>query len=218
MACTKRMPVFFMTVILVVGSNLAAGQGSVNVTTWHNDNGHTGQNLQETILTPTNISTTTFGKLFSYPVDGMLYAQPLYVQGVTINGTTHNVVYVATENDSVYAFDADSATLNPNPLWHTSFTKPPTVTPVPCADNDIFCNIYPIIGISGTPVINLANQSLYFIARTKEVIAGTPRYFVRLHALNITTGAEQPNSPVVLCGAAANAGFPTVVSALEVRH
>src|ERR1700722_20374686 len=90
---------------------VAPAFGQVNVLTWHNDNAHTGQNLQETILTPTNVGPKTFGKLFSYPVDGVLFAQPLYVSGVTVNGATHNVVYVATENDSVYAFDADSATL-----------------------------------------------------------------------------------------------------------
>src|SRR5690348_5949533 len=119
----------------------------VNVLTWHNDNQHTGQNLQETILTPTNVVATKFGKLFSYPVDGMIYAQPLYVQGVTINGTSHNVVYVATENDTVYAFDADSAALNPTPLWQKSYAKPPNITAMPCTDNDPYCNVYPLIGI-----------------------------------------------------------------------
>ena len=179
----------------------------VNVLTWHNDNAHTGQNLQETILTPFNVSPTKFGKLFSYPVDGMMYAQPLYVQGVTINGTSHNVVYVATENDSVYAFDADSAALNPTPLWQTSFATPPSVVAMPCAANDIYCNIYPIIGISGTPVINLANQTIYVVARTQETSSkGAVTYGIRLHALNIATGAEQPNSPVTICDAAAGKG------------
>jgi hypothetical protein len=193
---------------MVCGSSTGAfAQGSVNVTTWHNDSGHTGQNLQETILTPTSVSPTKFGKLFSYPVDGQLYAQPLYVQGVTINSAVHNVVYAATENDSVYAFDADSAALNPNPLWKTSFTAPPSVVALPCADNDKYCNVYPLIGITGTPVINLANQSMYLIARTKETDnLGHIKYFTRLHALNIATGAEQPNSPTTICGAAAAKG------------
>jgi hypothetical protein len=186
-------------------STLALGQ--VNVTTWHNDNAHTGQNLQETILTPTNVTSKTFGKIFSYPVDGMMYAQPLYVQGVTVNGATHNVVYVATENDSIYAFDADSAALNPNPLWKTAFANPPNVVAMPCTANDPYCNIYPIIGISGTPVINLANQTIYAIARTQETgPKGGVMYYTRLHALNIATGAEQPGSPVVICGAAAGKG------------
>ncbi|MFZ0805271.1 MAG: hypothetical protein WAN03_03780 [Candidatus Sulfotelmatobacter sp.] len=179
----------------------------VNVTTWHNDNAHTGQNLQETILTTANVNSKTFGKLFSYPVDGMMYAQPLYVQGVTIKGASHNVVYAATENDSVYAFDADSASLNPNPLWHTAFTKPPSVVAMPCTQNDTYCNVYPIIGITGTPVINVANQTLYAIARTQETgPKGGITYAIRLHALNIATGAEQPNSPVTICNAGAAKG------------
>lgn len=200
-----RFPLAVLLTSLLLLSNLALAQ--VNVLTWHNNSQHTGQNLQETILTPSNVVPTKFGKIFSYAVDGMIYAQPLYVQGVTINGTTHNVVYVATENDTVYAFDADSATLNPNPLWKTSFANPPNVTAVPCTDNDKYCNVYPIIGITGTPVINLANQSIYFVTRTKEVgPKGGYLYYTRLHALNITTGAEQPNSPAVICGAAAGKG------------
>ncbi len=179
----------------------------VNVLTWHNDNQHTGQNLQETILTPTNVNAAKFGKLFSYPVDGMIYAQPLYVQGLTVNGATHNVVFVATENDSVFAFDADSEVQNPTPLWQTSYSNGTTVTAVPCANSDKYCNVYPIIGITGTPVINLNNQSIYFVTRTyEEQTNGTYWYFERLHALNITTGAEQPNSPQVICGAAAAKG------------
>ncbi len=204
----RRFPqsaVLTLFVLFMLVSAMASAQ--VNVLTWHNDSQHTGQNLQETILTPTNVTPTKFGKLFSYPVDGMVYAQPLYVQGVNVNGTTHNVVYVATENDTVYAFDADSASLNPTPLWQTSFSNPPNVTAMPCKDNDPYCNVYPIIGITGTPVINLANQSIYFVTRTKEVgPKGGYLYYERLHALNITTGAEQPNSPVTICGAVAGKG------------
>lgn len=182
-------------------------QAQVNVLTWHNDSQHTGQNLQETMLTPSNVNATQFGKLFSYAVDGMIYAQPLYVQGLTVNGTTHNVVFVATENDTMYAFDADSASLNPNPLWKTAYANGTSVTAVPCTDNDKYCNVYPIIGITGTPVVNLANQSIYFVTRTKELgPKGGYLYFTRLHSLNITTGAEQPGSPLVICGAAAGKG------------
>jgi hypothetical protein len=195
------------SVLCVAYSSQAFGQASVNVLTWHNDNAHTGQNLQETILTPANVGPKNFGKIFSYSVDGMMYAQPLYVQGVTINGASHNVVYVATENDSVYAFDADSASLNPNPLWQTAFAKPPNVVAMPCTANDPYCNVYPVIGITGTPVINLANQTMYMIARTQETgPKGGIMYYTRLHALNIATGAEQPGSPVTVCGAAAGKG------------
>ena len=204
---TRPHFLFFVLSVLAIALLSGPAQAQVNVLTWHNDSQHTGQNLQETILTPANVSSKTFGKLFSYPVDGMIYAQPLYVQGVTINGTVHNVVYVATENDTVYAFDADSAALNPAPLWQTSFATPPTVTAMPCTDNDPYCNVYPTIGITGTPVINLANQSMYFITRTKEQgPKGGYMYAARLHALNITTGGEQPGSPLTICKAAASKG------------
>ena len=92
------------------------------VLTYHNDNARTGQNLQESVLTPANVNAVQFGKLFSLPVDGYIYAQPLYMADLNIGGQLHNVAFVATEHDSVYAFDAD----NPGaaPLWHTSFIDP----------------------------------------------------------------------------------------------
>jgi hypothetical protein len=191
---------------------------TVNVLTRQNDNQHTGQNLQETILTTANVNSGSFGKLFSYPVNGQIYAQPLYVQNVSIPSKgTHNVVYVATENDSVYAFDADSETKNPNPLWSTSFLNPPSVVGVPCAVGAGICQLFPIVGITGTPVINLANNTLYVVARTMETTAGVVTYAIRLHALNITTGAEQSGSPTLICSNSGNNGctFPgqTVVFA-----
>src|ERR1043165_1106695 len=96
---------------------LFAAQAQVNVTTYHNNNARDGQNLNETILAPGNVNASQFGRLFVQPVDGYAYAQPLYVSKVSISGVTHNVVYVATEHDSVYAFDADSNTgANASPL------------------------------------------------------------------------------------------------------
>src|SRR5215469_11660426 len=116
--------------ILACVALLALGSATVsqtNVTTHHNDIARTGANTSETVLTPLNVNNTTFGKLFSHPVDGQVYAQPLYVAGVTMAagtaqaGTTHNVIFVATEHDSVYAFDADNNTgANANPLWQVS--------------------------------------------------------------------------------------------------
>ncbi|HWY21907.1 MAG TPA: hypothetical protein VNX26_11855 [Candidatus Acidoferrum sp.] len=184
---------------------------AMHVLTRQNDNQHTGQNLRETILTPANVNSGSFGKLFSYPVDGQLYAQPLYVQNVIIPSKgTHNVVYVATENDSVYAFDADSAKANPNPLWRASFLNPPSVVGVPCAIGAGICQLFPIVGITGTPVINLANNTLYVVARTMETTNSVVSYVIRLHALNIMTGAEQSGSPVVICSGSGNGGcaFP----------
>jgi hypothetical protein len=195
-------PRFFLVAFVICAHSLFA-QTTVNVLTWHNDIYRSGQNVQEHILTPASVNPTVFGKIFSYPVDGMIYAQPLYVQGVTIPGKgVHNVVFVATENDSVYAFDGDSAKTNPDPLWHVNFTGPPNVIPVPCLDNQKNCNVYPIIGITGTPVINLRNNSLYVVVRTLELDQNNqPNYFVRLHVLDITTGAEKPRGPAVICGA-----------------
>jgi hypothetical protein len=168
----------------------------VSVTTSRNNNHRDGQNLNETILTPDNVNVTQFGKLFSQPVDGYVYAQPLYVPNVSIPGLgTHNVVYVATEHDSVYAFDADNNTgLNADPLWHRSFINPAKgITTI--SSGEVNCtDLVPEIGITSTPVIDTNTQTIFVLVRTKEF----GNFVQRLHALNITNGAEQPNSPVVI--------------------
>jgi len=198
---------FSLTVAAVYGFPPAAIQKSVTppaIVTYQNGNSRLGQNLQETILTTTSLNATNFGKIFSWTTDGNIYAQPLYVPNVTINGTVHNVVYVVTENDSIYAFDADSKNLNPNPLWYTSLVNGSTVLPVPCLDHHAACTIYPNIGITGTPVINLATKTMYFVARTKEIVNGNttnPFYVERVHALDITTGLEEGYSPATICSA-----------------
>ena len=165
-----------------------------------NDNLRTGQNLQETVLTSGNVTSKQFGKLFSAPVDGYVFAQPLYVANVTIpNQGVHNVVYVATEYDSVFAFDADSSAAAP--LWQTSFIDPNNgITPVPALDveGDPLGDIPYWVGITGTPVIDPAINTLFVVVRTKEVVGGITNYVERLHALDITTGAEQSGSPVVI--------------------
>jgi hypothetical protein len=184
-----------------------APTGTVNVVTRQNDNQHTAQNLQETILTPTNVNSGSFGKIFSYPVDGQVYAEPLYVQGLTMaQGGVHNVVFVATEYDSIYAFDADSAASNPNPLWHVNFLSPPTVAPVPCSQGSGICQLFPIVGITSTPVINLATNTIYAVVRTQETSGTTVNWVVRLHALDITSGAEKAGSPATICSATGNGG------------
>jgi chitodextrinase len=164
------------------------------VFTHHNDNARTGQNLNETVLSPANVSAATFGKLASFNLDGNSHASPLYVAGVAIPGQgTHNVVYAATEHDSVYAFDADG--LSTQPLWKVSFINPAAgVTTVPSADTGECCDIAPEIGITGTPVIDPVTRTLYVVAKTKE--SGT--YRQRLHALDIGTGAEKFGGPVLV--------------------
>jgi hypothetical protein len=160
--------------------------------TYHNDNLRTGQNLNETVLTPANVNADRFGKLLSYPLDGLAYASPLYVANVNISGQGfYNVVYVATEHDSVYAFDADG--LSSVPLWKVSFLGP-GVTTVPATDTGGGDDIAFEVGITGTPVIDAASGTLYVVAKTKE---GTT-YVQRLHALDIASGAEKFGGPVVI--------------------
>jgi uncharacterized protein (TIGR03437 family) len=170
---------------------LSAGQ--VSVLTYHNDVARTGQNLNETILTPSRVSSGQFGQLFSYAVDGQVYAQPLYMPGVNIPGKgVYNVVFVATEHDSVFAFDADHNAATP--LWHVSFINPSDgVTTVP-SESLVCYVITPEIGITGTPVIDPATGTLYVVAMTLEQFGQT--YVQRLHALDLATGAERPGSPV----------------------
>jgi len=170
------------------------------VLTYHNDNARSSLNPFETTLTPASVNSTTFGKLFSYPVDGYIYAQPLYVPGVSIPLIgVRNVVYVATEHDSVYAFDADG--LSTQPLWHASFINPAAgITTVPSADVDS-ADIVPEIGITSTPVID-PSGTLYVVAKIKD----NGQYFQQIHALDITTGSERPGSPRVIAPKVAGSG------------
>jgi hypothetical protein len=195
---------FALTVVAVYGFPPAAVQAPATppaIVTYQNGNSRLGQNLKETVLTTTSVNATNFGKVFSWTTDGNIYAQPLYVPNVTIGGSTHNVIYVATEADGIYAFDADSKTLNPNPLWYTSLSNGSTVVPVPCLDHHAACTIYPLLGITGTPVINLSTNTMYLVARTKEIVNGNttnPYYVERLHAIDIATGVDQM-TPTTIC-------------------
>ena len=166
------------------------GLAQVNVLTFHNDNSRTGANLNESILTPSNVNPSTFGKLFTYNVDGYVYAQPLYVSGLNIPGQgTHNVIFVATEHNSVYCFDADSNNgANGGLLWQVNL-GPSAPCPV---DGFRFEAIQPEVGITGTPVIDPDSQTLYVDAFTSE--NGT--YIHRIHALNLADGSEKSFSPV----------------------
>jgi hypothetical protein len=139
-------------------------------------------------------------------VDGIAHAAPLYVANVNIPGQGyHNVVYVATEHDSVYAFDADG--LSGSPLWHLSFINPASgITSVPAGETSEYNDIYPEIGITGTPVIDSGSGTLYVVAKTKEVTGGTTNYVQRLHALDIATGTEKFGGPVVIQASVSGTG------------
>ena len=214
---TKQLnPRFLNSRLLVVmlavlpGMNAALCGAQTSVTTYHNDIGRTGQNLNETILTTSNVNATQFGKLFSQPVDGQIYAQPLYFSGLTIGGQTHNVVFVATENDSVYAFDADSnGGANASPLWMASMLTAAHgaasgATAFPASE--LAADITPLVGITGTPVIDPSSNTLYVVSKTQE--GGNA--VQRLHALDVTTGNEKFGGPVVITATVAGTGNGSV--------
>ncbi len=189
-----------LAIALLAAAFPARVRSQVSVTTSRNDLARTGQNLSETNLTPANVNSSSFGKLFTQTVDGYVYGQPLYLPGVAIPGAgTHNVVYVVTEHDSIYAFDADSNQgSNSAPLWHTSFINPAAgVTTLTSADVGT-SDIVPEIGISATPVIDPSSGTIYVLAKTKEISGGATKFVQRLHALDFTTGLERSNSPVVI--------------------
>ena len=149
---------------------------TTSVTTFHNDNGRSGVNAAETILNTTNTNVNQFGKLFSLAVDGQVYAEPLYVQGQAITGQgIHNVVYIVTEANSVYAFDADQGTS----LWHVNFGAPLLCSQIPGCNRDLL----PAIGITSTPVIDVPRNALDVVAETWNGTAA----IVSLHSLNLST-------------------------------
>jgi hypothetical protein len=195
-----RLALLFVAIAAV--TTLSSAQATV--ATWHNDNLRTGSNPLETILTTGNVNSTQFGKLFSQTIDGYMYAQPLYIPNVLIGGVTHNVVFAATMNDSVYAFDADNNTgSNATPLWMVNFTNPAAgITTVSTTDVSCPDTITTQIGILSTPVIDTSSGTIYVVARTKE----SGKFFQRLHALDITTGAEKFGGPVVITGSVPGTG------------
>ena len=186
-ASLRLAAAFFVMALTSVSSS-----AQTSILTQHYDISRTGQNTAETILTTSNVNSATFGKLFWIPVTGYVYAQPLYVPGVVIPGAgTHNVLYVATEHDQLYAFDADNGTQ----LWQVNFliNGATTVTP-----NDVggTQDINPEMGITGTPTIDPVSKTLYVVVNTVE--SGNIIY--RLHAIDITTGAEKFGGPVLMSG------------------
>jgi hypothetical protein len=176
---------------------IAAGTG-VNIPTWHVDTNRSGLNAGEQSLSPSNVSSQTFGKLFSYLVDGYVYGQPLLVSNVTINGSAHNVLYAATENDSVYAFDADKYVTGA-PLWKVSLLK--------TGETPMQGPIKPYQGVTSTPVIDLASNTIYVVSA--QVKPGTNANF-RLNALDITTGAQKFGGPVTIQASVAGTNSDSV--------
>jgi uncharacterized protein YjdB len=176
---------------------IAPGTG-VDVLTYHFDSNRSGLNPGEQSLAPANVSPQTFGKLFSYIVDGYVYGQPLLVSNLTINGSTHNVLYAATENDSVYAFDADNYGTGA-PLWKVSLLETGEVP--------IGGSIKPYEGVTSTPVIDLSTKTIYVVS--VEVKSGSPATF-RLNALDLTTGAQKFGGPVVIQASVAGTNSQSV--------
>ena len=192
-----------------------------SVLTYHNNNARTGANTNETLLTPANVNTKTFGLLRKYPVDGYVYAQPLYASGLEIPGKgVRNVVFVATANNSVYAFDADSdAGSDGEVLWHDDLGR--GIDLVQHHEigeryhNNVFQDMLPQIGITGTPVIDPVAKTLYVDAFTRTGADGGPVFHHKIHALNITDGSERVFSPVEVAASVPGTGvgsFNGVVS------
>jgi len=185
--------------------------------TRHYDNARTGQNPDEIVLTSQNVNMQQFGLLFSYPVDGNVLATPLYVANVNVPGKGyHNIAYVATPHDTVYAFDADNR--SPGLIWQKSLLNASAgETPVPCTELPDFCVVGPEVGITGTPVIDPSTGTLY--VDTFSEIGGT--YYHKLHALDITTGAEKFGGPVTIQGSVAGIGDSsngTNVAFIPIQH
>ncbi|MGB8540665.1 MAG: hypothetical protein WCD49_03410 [Candidatus Acidiferrales bacterium] len=196
--------------ILLIALFPESARAQVSVTTERNDLSRTGANLDETTLNTSNVNVSQFGKLYSYTIDGSIYAQPLYVPNVVIPSQgTHNVVYVGTMNDVIYALDADSNAVNGGVLWKVDLRNPTAgVTAIPIANivGSNSLNIVGTVGIESTPVIDLTSNTIYLVARTMEVSGSTTNYVARLHALDITTGNEKFGGPVVIQGSVPGTG------------
>ena len=198
------------------------------VFTYHNNPARDGTNTQEYLLNGTTVTQSTFGKLFSCPVDGAVYTQPLWVPGVSINSVLHNVVYVATQHDSVYAFDADA-----NPcvkLWQVTLLDTlhganGSEAPVPCDETKVcpvgagYGDIQPEIGITGTPVIDGATGTIYVVSKSWK--STNQSFYQRLHALDLATGmTEKFNGPITIAASTPGVGdgTSTVTFSAKMEH
>lgn len=175
---------------------------AADVLTFHNDNNRTGRNLQETILNTLNVNPKTFGKLFSVSLDGNSFGQPLYVASVNFKGGDRSVVYVATSQNSVYAIDARTGAL----IWRVNLGDPvprqdiETFRQAHMPDGSPYYDLYPEIGITATPVIDVGSQAIFVVAKTRVSTENEPKYFYSLHALDLRDGSEKSDSPVIVDG------------------
>jgi len=218
-ACrTVNLPASSLRSDNLVGS----GGSNIAVLTQHNDVSRTGANLVETLLTPATVNKNTFGKLFSRSVKGRIFAQPLYVPQVNINGVPKNVVYVATMHNMVYAFDADDLAADSQPLWVVStdrfgaplsyklFTNP--------ADGILCVDVGPEVGITSTPVIDQATHTMYVVAKADATGAADHSGIgFWIHALDLSTGAEKQVAKKIEASAPGTAALGSGVSAITVN-
>jgi len=187
------------------------------VFTYHNDLARDGANTQEYALTSSTVTTSTFGKLFSCPVDGAVYTQPLWVPGLSVGGGTHNVVFVATQHDSLYAFDADASpcvTYWQAKLLDTLHGGTANETPVTWNDvGNCYGDVYPEVGVTGTPVIDSSTSTIYLVSASEiggavsgNCAGSSGSFFHRLHALDLATGSEKFNAPVTIAASVPGTG------------
>jgi hypothetical protein len=206
MNCARWTRLLFVVALMPSVPGLA----QVNILTHHNDSSRTGTNLSETVLNTSNVNVNQFGKLFSIPVDGQIYAQPLYVPNLSIPSQgTHNVLYVATEANSVFAFDADAGG---SALWQKNLGTPANCnpsTPDPLTYLDCttpynaWYNMFPIVGITATPVIDPTTKTMYLV--NVALVNGQQQHF--LHALDLTTGNEKFAGPVQIQASVPGTGY-----------
>ncbi len=194
-AHVTKQKIWLVLALWVAAVTLTAPKcwGQTSVLTQDYDNARSGANLSETILSPSSVAVGTFGHLFSFAVDEEIFTQPLYMPNVTINGAAHNVVFVSTNGNSVYAFDGDDPGQAATPLWETTLG-----TPIP-SSRYFFSAGFAHVGIFGTPVIDPASQTLYVIATAWNTTTQSSAQY--LHALDITSGAEKFGGPVAIAAA-----------------
>src|SRR5580765_5783086 len=202
-ACFMKKNIFICFYILICCIFPAVIYSQRNVLTQHNDNNRTGWNNQETILNTSNVRPGSFGKIFTRTVDDQIYAQPLVMSNINIPGQgIKNIVFVATVNNTVYAFDADSAAVN-SPYWQVTLTpagtRPPRNTDMTGACGGNYKDFSGNMGIVGTPVIDSTTATLYVVSR--DVGINSFSFEQWLHALDIKTGAEKANSPRLITAA-----------------